>query len=335
MVLFISEFGTIVEKSGERIVLLKDGKTLEEKPFMEVDHVLVTTSGASLSSDFIQECAQRGIPISFVSASGKPFAKLYPPNLNGAVKTRRDQMLAYNDERGVILSKAFLEGKIRNQINLVKYFAKYIKLQDSNLYIKIYQELEQLTQIKEELTKVSGPCIETVRDIFLSLEVKAADIYWNLVKKLIKADVKFEGREVLGAKDPVNSLLNYGYGVLYHQVWSAVVLAGLDELVGFLHVDRPGEQLLVLDFIEEFRQAVVDRVVVALINKGIKIEIEGEDLSEKTRRELAERVLARLENEENYEGKRCKIRIIIQLQARRIANFLRGETYYRPFVSSW
>ncbi|WP_322494895.1 CRISPR-associated endonuclease Cas1 [Chloroflexus sp.] len=38
-----------------------------------------------------------------------------------------------------------------------------------------------------------------------------------------------------------------------------IVLAGLDPYVGLLHADRPGKPSLVLDLIEEFRQAVVDR----------------------------------------------------------------------------
>lgn len=50
----------------------------------------------------------------------------------------------------------------------------------------------------------------------------------------------FPGRENRGAADPVNSLLNYGYGMLYQQVETALILAGLDPFGGFLHVDRSG-----------------------------------------------------------------------------------------------
>ena len=57
----------------------------------------------------------------------------------------------------------------------------------------------------------------------------------------------------------MNALLNYGYGILYSQVWSALTLAGLEPFAGFLHVDRPGKPSLVLDFIEEFRQPIVDQ----------------------------------------------------------------------------
>ncbi|MER3513307.1 MAG: CRISPR-associated endonuclease Cas1, partial [Chloroflexota bacterium] len=81
---------------------------------------------------------------------------------------------------------------------------------------------------------------------------------------------------------------NYGYGILYGQVERALVLAGLDPYAGFIHVDRPGKPSLVLDLIEEFRQAVVDRTVLGLVNKGVALEQDEEGrLTEGTRRMLA------------------------------------------------
>ena len=85
--------------------------------------------------------------------------------------------------------------------------------------------------------------------------------------------VNFPGREHRDSTDPVNSLLNYGYGMLYRQVEGAVILAELDPFGGYLHVDRPGKLSLVYDFVEEFRQQVVDRVVVAMLNKGAEIRM--------------------------------------------------------------
>ena len=55
-----------------------------------------------------------------------------------------------------------------------------------------------------------------------------------------------------------------------------------------------------------------------------------------TRRLLAERVLERLETSERYEQKRHPLRSIIQMQARHIATFVRGERErYDPFLAAW
>jgi CRISPR-associated protein Cas1 len=123
---------------------------------------------------------------------------------------------------------------------------------------------------------------------------------------------------------------------LYGQVERALVLAGLDPYAGFIHVDRPGKPSLTLDLIEEFRQAVVDRTVIGLVNKGAAIEQTDGRLEHATRRMLAEKVLARLESAELYEGKRLPLRAILQSQARHLAAFFRGDrASYEPFVSSW
>ncbi|MBT9148386.1 MAG: CRISPR-associated endonuclease Cas1 1 [Syntrophomonadaceae bacterium] len=145
----------------------------------------------------------------------------------------------------------------------------------------------------------------------------------------------FPGREHRGAEDPLNSMLNYGYGILYSQLWSAVLLAGLEPFAGYMHVDRPGKPSLVLDLIEEFRQPVVDRVVIAMFSKGCKVQLEEDKLSATLRKELAEKILGRLETTENYDGKKYKLSTIIQRQSRSIATFVRGEGKYRPFVGGW
>lgn len=116
------------------------------------------------------------------------------------------------------------------------------------------------------------------------------------------------------------------------------MLAGLDTYAGFLHADRPGKPSLVLDLIEEFRQCVVDRTIIGLLNKHVPLDQDDEHrLTESTRRKVAEKVLERLDaSAELYEGKRQALRFILQCQARHLASFLRGDReQYTPFVAGW
>jgi len=131
-------------------------------------------------------------------------------------------------------------------------------------------------------------------------------------------------------------LLNYGYGILYSLVWGAIVRAGLEPFAGYLHTDRPGKPSLVLDLTEEFRQPVVDRVVLAALIRGFSVERDDSGfLSRDTRRELVRRVNKRLESRDRYHGKRWRLKTIVQKQARRLAAYLRGEAQYRPFICGW
>lgn len=335
MHVLVSEFGAFLGKKSERLVVKEKGEVVAEIPFHDVEQVTIMTTGASLSADMIRQCAEHGIQINFLSSSGDPYAKVLSPGLSGTVATRRQQMIAYQDRRGVELSKALVEGKLRNQVNVLKYFAKYRKSADRKAHDGLYEAAGEIDGIRNGLAKVDGQKIDEVRGTLLSAEGRAANLYWEQVGLIVADKVAFGGREHRGAQDPVNSLLNYGYGMLYHQITSAVILAGLDPFAGFLHVDRPGKMSLVLDFIEEFRPVVVDRLVIAQLGKGtIPKMVEGK-LDDQDRRDFAQRVLERLEDQEQYEGKRHKLKSIIQMQARHMATFLRDEGKYRPFVAGW
>lgn len=171
----------------------------------------------------------------------------------------------------------------------------------------------------------------------MGIEGQAAQIYWQALARVLSEEVQFPGRVGRGAKDPVNASLNYAYGILYGQVERCLVLAGLDPYAGFLHVDRPGKPSLTLDFIEEFRPVVVDRTILGMFNKGWRPEFdEHQLLTKESRRLIAEKIHERLETPVPYEGKRHSLRAVLQMQARHVATFLRGERLqYTPFEMPW
>lgn len=334
--LIVEKYGAFVGKHSERVRVYLKGELIEERPLHGLEHLLILSGGVSLSSDLIRECAERGIPISFISRSGKPYAKVISPELTGTIKTRRGQLMAYLDGRGVSLAKAFAMGKVSNQGVLLKYMAKYRKAVDAGLYERVRDAALELDDYASRIGMLQGANVEEIRPSLMNLEGRAAIIYWDMAKELIIPEVGWEGRETRGAQDLVNSSLNYGYGILYTHIERALILAGLDPYAGFIHVDRPGKPSLVLDLIEEFRQTVADRTIYALLNRGVKLEIEDGRLTEASRRTIVEKVNERLDGEEPYEGKKHKLRTIIQSQARHIATFVRDEgREYRPFVGRW
>lgn len=331
----VSEFGSFLGKKGERLVVKRAGEVVLETPFHDLEQVSILGSGVTLSTDVIKECSRQGIQLNFVSGSGDPYAKLVSPALTGTVVTRREQLLAYFDERGVKFAKATVAGKIRNQANVLKYFAKHRRQAAPEVHGRIYDGASKLDDLRLEVDQVSGARVDDARETLMSIEGQAGRAYWELVRLILPEAAGFERRERRGATDPVNSLLNYGYGMLYHQVSGALSLAGLDSFAGFLHADRAGKPSLVLDMVEVFRQPVVDRVVIAWLNRGFVVDMDGEKLADKTRRELVAKVLERLEDQDRYDGAQHRLKTIIQTQCRHLAMFFRGEAQYRPYVAGW
>ena len=364
-ILTINDYGTYLGKHSERLVIKyrEKDRPNDEFPLMDMEQLIVSSKGVSLSSDLVEACIEHGIEISFINYGGQPYAKLISPALSATVISRREQIAAYKDERGFEIAKRFISGKTQNQINLVRYFAKYRKKRSPSQYNEILERVHKMQELLKELDALEIPNvdyspIDALRGLMLNLEGRASAIYWECVRRLLPKG-KFQKREHRGTEDDVNVLLNYGYGILYSQVWSALSLAGLEPFAGFLHVDRPGKPSLVLDFIEEFRQTVVDKTVFAMINKRFKVEWEAPDgdparsahqsskpnsdnniseqryLSKETRHAMAERILARLQERETFEHKQHKLINIIQQQARHLAMFLRKEGDYKPFISKW
>lgn len=195
---------------------------------------------------------------------------------------------------------------------------------------------KSLLALARKVRGIEGENVEAVRDGLMGLEGAAGRLYWNGVQILLAAVDDFQGRRRRGASDAVNSALNYGYGILYSQVWGALLNAGLEPFAGFLHTDRPGKPSLVLDMVEEFRQPIVDRVVLALFRGGTAIRLENGLMDDASRREVAGRVVRELENTVQFKGKRHAMRSVVQMQARLLAGFLRGEKAgYRAWSFKW
>jgi CRISPR-associated protein Cas1 len=337
MDLIVEGPGVFVSKHLGRLRVSRDKAMLSEAPLIHLQQVLLVGAGIGISSDAVKACCEEGIPIHFLSSTGAAIAGLYAAGLTGTVATRRAQLLAYDDERGVVLARTFVEGKLLNQSNLLRYMAKYRKDAHPRLYEVLEAAAQDVRDAQAALQYIKGSRLEDQRALLMGVEGKAASCYWGALAQVVPERLAWPGRVTRGAIDPLNSALNYGYGVLYAQVEQAIVLAGLDPYAGFLHADRPGKPSLVLDLIEEFRQTVVDRTVIGLVNREMAIDLDEEGrLTEKVRRRLAEKVLERLAATELYEGKRHVIRHILQSQARHLATHLRGEVpEYAPFVAGW
>ncbi|RMH38335.1 MAG: CRISPR-associated endonuclease Cas1 [Nitrospirae bacterium] len=331
----LSGFGMFLSKKSERLIVREGKKAIYEVPLFRLSEVVVASRGITVSSDVIEELCKRGIRLSFLTNSGKPYAMLSSPMLTATVVSRREQLAAMNDDRGRDLAKLFVLGKLKNQERLLRYFGKYLKQQDPARFESVARLAGQIRQLRPAIQQIDGATADAVRETLMGYEGTAGRLYWEGVKIIIGQRTEFLGRTHRGATDAVNALLNYGYGILYAQVWGAVLNAGLEPFAGFLHVDRPGKPSLVLDLVEEFRQPVVDRTVIAHINLGEAVVLKGGLLDEDTRARYAAKILERLESTESVRGKKFQIKSIIQMQARALCAFLRREGPYRPFSFKW
>ncbi len=341
MRLVLSEFGLFLGRKRNRFVV-KGDSLKKEFASSDVEQIHLLNNGDSISIDAIRLAFENQIPIVIGNMYGWPYGFIIPASLSGTIRGKREQFVAYNDKRGMYLSKQFVYGKSRNQRNLLNLLKKNRKDEDVSTILS--ESSEKIKDILNELIGVDGDRIDDVRTVLLNIEARASKLYWEAISELLPPQLNFPGRRTQGATDPFNSMLNFGYkAILFVECWKAIYYAGLDPYAGFLHADRSGKPSLVLDFMEEFRQHTVDRVLLALINKDM-IELASimetdqngqKRLNRKVLRLISENIADQLNSKIRYGKESITLQNVIQIQANSIVRYLRGSGQYKPFELRW
>ena len=260
---------------------------------------------------------------------------LYAPYRKNAI-VRKEQYFALADERSGHLAKAFIKVKIENQKALLGTLAK--SREDNDVIIKQRYKLSNLLQKLEEIPDGKS---DDVRSSIMGIEGQASAEYWTALSDVVDDKWGFSNRSGRYAQDPINSLLNYGYAVLESEIWKSIYLAGLDPYCGFLHSERYGRASLVFDLIEEFRQQVVDKTVLSIVNKNsVSLEdFEFKDnsiiIKDNARRLIISKILDKLGSKIQFNDSNMSYFDIIQYQGRQIANYLTTGEDYVGFSLRW
>lgn len=269
--------------------------------------------------------------MSFLTVSGKPYASLACPGVGSGATTRRSQILHGEDEIAFDVARAIVSAKLTAQLGLVRYSAKY---RDPGNQTADF--CSKISAIRREVSGLQRRPLGDCRSTLLLYEARAGRLYWEALRTLYAGVFTFESREHQGACTPFNACLNYGYGILYHTVASAVWRAGLEPYCGFLHTDRPGKESLTLDLADIFRQGLVDRPLLAAFGRGTLRDRPLDDgrLSDDVRRTISTIINDRLS--EVVPGfKQHTFRSTVVRQARNVASFLRGEAPLRVLEFKW
>lgn len=334
--LLVTTPGHFVGMRGNRIVVRRKQTIICEMPAMRLDGLTLALHGVSLSTDVIRFCANRDIFINFVDHHGRVVAVTHKPD---GVRAELAYLQARerDTDKGRQLARLFVTGKMKNQLALLKSYGKYPNHRDNGFGKALNEEMPGMNALLDKAARleIAGDA-DGFRQKLIGLEGAFGARYWRIMAELLPAHLAFPGRTRQGADDLVNSLLNYGYGILYAQITNAVAKAGLNPQSGFLHAYQPGKPVLVYDLIEEFRATAVDRAVFSMLGRREALgQNKNGELSEQTRTKLAAAVLARLGAEVVHCGQQQTMSQVIDGQAMAVRRFLLGQGRYRPFRVRW
>lgn len=331
--LLINKPGVFVGLTNRGITVSQKGKIISQHHPDNLSQIVITGQGVSLSSNLLTFCMSRKIPVDFFDNQGVHLGMVINSKFIQNTLWKK-QANAHEHQKNTI-ALSIIEGKIKNQHTLVKYFNKYHKLHYPQLMPK-FESLEQVVDDFKCWKKTIRSFDVHFMHTLLGYESQVAIRYWDYIRELFADDnVHFENREHQGAKDLVNSMLNYGYAILSVRVCQALLAVQLNPYESIIHTPRSGKPTLVYDVMEIFRSQVVDRVVISLIQKGQDLEVRNALLTDKTRQILVKAVMERLSRYEKFNGEEMKMEQIILSQTKLLAKAFEGEEKFKPYVAKW
>lgn len=174
---------------------------------------------------------------------------------SGPSDVREAQYRSASDPKSALqIGRAIVEAKLTNSRRL--------------LLRRFGQGDLAVRQVGRQLVDVSTA---RTMDQLRGVEGAAARVYFGAWSRLIaksRPHLAFTMRSRRPAANPANAALSYLYAVLQGRCAAAAVAVGLDPMVGFLHVRRPGRAALALDLMEPFRSVVVDTALITAFNNG-------------------------------------------------------------------
>lgn len=256
-ILYVTEQGASLVKQGDRLLVVKKGKTLHWTHAFNVNQIALM-GNISVSPQMIAFLLKEGIDTVFLSYYGKYRGRLVA-ELGKNVELRRKQFQKIDDRNfRISMAQSYIIGKLNNCRVLLRRRNSDLDSEKVTSALNRIRRLAEQTASADDTEKIMG------------IEGAGAAAYFGCFGELIKAkNITFDGRNRRPPKDPVNVLLSLGYTLLANAIHSQVNIVGLDPYLGCLHTPEYGRPSLVLDLMEEFRPLLVDSTVIYIINSGI------------------------------------------------------------------
>lgn len=327
--IYLIEQGSTIYKDHQRFIIrIQDNKI--EVPIREVERILVF-GNIQLTTPVISSCLEEQIIVLFLSKTGQYKGHLWSCD-SVHFNNELVQFERRNDEQFKIsVSQAIVRGKLMNSKQLL------LRLNRKRKVPEVAKAILGITSDISALDSVDN--LDTLR----GYEGIGAARYFPAFGKLIaNSAFSFSQRHRQPPTDPVNSLLSFGYTLLFNNVLSLIIASGLSPYLGNLHYGENKKPYLAFDLMEEFRSPIVDSFVLKVINNSLLKQQDFESvvsnggiyLSSSARRVFIQQFEKRMNEELSHPDLQSQVsyRHAIQLQIGRYKRSLLSSVAYEPFL---
>lgn len=168
-----------------------------------------------------------------------------------------------NSTNSLKSAQNLIKQKILNQQGLLNNYLAYQRKTypiRAQIFTKIINQLSYLQQ------KIS---LITDKNQLVLLEARAAKIYWSAFATLANQNNRWQRIHPHGP-DQLNKMLNIGYTMLLNIIRQATANYNLNPKIGFFHASEQNKEALLYDFMELFRQTLIDQALLPLFSRNKK-----------------------------------------------------------------
>src|SRR4051794_29357911 len=119
--LYLTEQQAILRKTGDRLIVEKEGEVLLEVPCLKLEAVLIY-GNVQFTTQAVVELLEHGIELAIFSSTGRLWGQLTPPKARNAILRLKQYELESSEEFCLRLAQAIVRGKIRNGVAVLKRF---------------------------------------------------------------------------------------------------------------------------------------------------------------------------------------------------------------------
>ncbi|MEX2530109.1 MAG: CRISPR-associated endonuclease Cas1 [Gemmatimonadota bacterium] len=318
---YVQEQGARIGKRKRVLTVRKGGEELAAVRLKDVSQI-VLCGNVQMSAQTVRLCCEADVPVVHLSRGhwfyGITQGITLRNSFNRAAQFRESQ----RQDRCLALAKAIVAAKGANQRTLL---GRNAKPRPEAALIRM-QTILRKVEHAESLDELRG------------LEGNVAALYFGNFARMLRprdfdAEFDFNGRNRRPPRDPINSLLSFGYAMLAKECTVALMGEGLDPWWGLFHQPRHGRPALALDLMEEFRAVVVDSAVLTAVNTGMvgrrnfRVSKAGCVLTAPGRKAFIRAYEARLDQLVTHPvfDYRASWRSILRLQARLFTHWIRDD----------
>lgn len=243
---FTHQVCSVALDGNSNLIFKRRSGAMDERVSLDrVRRVVIVGRIGEISSAVLYKLMSKRIPVDFMDVHGKSAGQLMYES------DQADQCWVLQHERtdpvlALAMAREIITAKIDNCREAIRRISPQAGHWD------YYRSMAASASDLASLRGIEGSC---AREYFQSWKNLTGSFPWN-------------GRIKHPSPDPVNSMLSFGYTLLYSRIAGALRARGLNPRLGFFHEGRGTHCALASDLMEQFRP-LVDRAVLATVRNRV------------------------------------------------------------------